>query len=202
MALCAERIGFAAHLLQDESEVLALGAAFGERVEEQLVVAAETRDFFVNVELVGHDAGFLQQANFVDFGILHERVDAFAELNLPRLDALRIEDFDLVDDFVQMEHSMGEVGGEVGSFFFAHGDNAVQSFVEFCFQVLFPDFVVSVSVRELQNFGDGEHMFELDFACDTVLGLHRLRDFDELGDSGFVVANGNVAGVAGPERNR
>ena len=202
MALCAKRIGFAAHLLQYKSEVLALGAALGERVEEQLVVAAETRDFFVNVELVGHDAGFLQKAYFVDFGILHERVDAFAELDFPRLDALRVEDFDLVDDFVEMEYTAGEVHGEVGAFLFAHGDNAVQCLVEFCLQVLFPDFVVGVPVRELQNFGDGEYVFQLDFACDTVLGLHRLRDFDELGDSGFVVANGNVPGVAGSERNR
>ena len=125
LALCAERIRFAAHLLQDEPEILALGTALGERVEEQLVVAAETRDFFVDVKFVRHDAGFLQQANFVDFGVLHERVDAFAELDLPCFDTLRIENFDLVDDIVQVVDATGEVHGEVRAFFFAHGDDSV-----------------------------------------------------------------------------
>ena len=63
LALGAKRIRFTAHFLEDKPEVLALGATLGERVEEQLVVAAETRDFFVDVELVCHDAGFLQQAD-------------------------------------------------------------------------------------------------------------------------------------------
>ena len=129
LALGAERVRFATHFLEDKPEVLALGATLGERVEEQLVVAAETRDFFVDVELVCHDAGFLQQADIVDFGILHERIDAFAELDLPRFNALRIEDFDLVDDFVQVYHAAGKVYGEVCAFFFAHGDDAVQSLV-------------------------------------------------------------------------
>ena len=34
LALGAKRVRFAAHLLQDEPEVLALGTAFGESVEE------------------------------------------------------------------------------------------------------------------------------------------------------------------------
>ena len=127
LALGAKRIRFTTHFLENESEVLALGATLGERVEEQLVVAPESRDFFVDVELVGHDAGFLQQADFVDFGIFHERVDAFAELDLPRFNALRVENFDLVDDFVQVDHAAGEVYGEVCAFLFAHGDDAVQS---------------------------------------------------------------------------
>ena len=202
LALGAKRICFAAHFLQDESEILALGAAFGERVEEQLVVAPESRDLFVDVELVGHDAGFLQEADFVDFGILHERVDAFAELAFPRFNALRIENFDLVDDFVQVDHAAGEVYGEVCAFLFAHGDDAVQSLVEFCLQMLFPDFVVAVAVRELQNFRDGKHVFELDVACNAVLFLHRLRDFHELFYGCFVVANGNVPGIACAKRNR
>ncbi len=201
LALGAESVRFTAHFLQDEPEVLALGATFGEGVEKQLVVAPESRDFFVDVELVRHDAGFLQQAHFVDFGIFHERVDAFAELDLPRLDALRIEDFDLVDDIVQVVYATGEVHGKVCAFFFAHGDDAVQSFVEFRFQVLFPDFVVGVPVRKLQNFGDGEHVFELDFSSDVVFSLHGLRDFDEFADGIFVVANRNVPGVPSPERN-
>ncbi len=202
LALGAERVRFAAHFLEDETKVLALGAAFGECVEEQLVVAAEPRDFFVDVEFIGHDAGFLQKADFVDFGIFHERVDAFAELDLPRFDALRIEDFDLVDDVVQVVDTTGEVCGEVYTFFFTHRDDSVQSLVEFRFQVLFPKFVIVVSVGELQNFGDGEHMFQLDFACNAVLGLHRLRDFHELFHGSFVVANGNVPGVACAKRNR
>ena len=88
LALGAKRIRFTTHFLENESEVLALGATLGERVEEQLVVAPESRDLFVDVELVGHDAGFLQKAHFVDFGILHERVDAFAEFDFPRFNAL------------------------------------------------------------------------------------------------------------------
>ena len=199
LALGAECVRFATHFLQDEPEILALGTALGERVEEQLVVAAETSDFFVNIELVGHDAGFLQQAHFVDFGILHERIDAFTELRFPRFNALRIEYFDLVDDFVQVDHAAGEIHGEVGAFFFAHGDNAVQSLVEFGLQVLFPNFIVVVSVGELQNFWNRKHMFKLDIAGNAVFFLHGLRDFYELGDGCFVVANGDVSGVASPE---
>ena len=165
-------------------------------------MAPESRDFFVDVELVGHDAGFLQKADFVDFGILHERVDAFAEFDFPRFNALRIENFDLVDDFVQVDHTAGEVYGEVCAFLFAHGDDAVQSLVEFSLQVLFPDFVVAVAVGELQNFGDGKHVFELDVACNAVLFLHCLRDFYELFHGRFVVANRDVPGVACAKRNR
>ena len=165
-------------------------------------MAPESRDFFVDVELVGHDAGFLQQADFVDFGIFHERVDAFAELDLPRFNALRVENFDLVDDFVQVDHSAGEVYGEVCAFLFAHGDDAVQSLVEFCLQMLFPDFVVAVAVRELQNFRDCKHVLELDVTCNAVFFLHRLRDFHKLFHGCFVVANGNVPGIACAKRNR
>ena len=201
LALGAKRIRFAAHFLEDKPEVLALSATFGERVEEELVVAPKSRDFFVDVELVGHDAGFLQKADFVDFGILHERIDAFAELDLPRFDALRIEDFDLVDDFVQVENAAGEVGGKVRPFLFAHGDDSIQSLVEFGLQMLFPHFVVAVAICELQNVGNGEHVFELDFTGDAVLLLHGLRDFDELGNGSFVVADGNVPGIASAKRN-
>jgi len=201
LALGAERIRFATHFLQDEPEVLSLGATLGKCVEEQLVVAAETRDFFMNVEFVCHDAGFLQQTHIVDFGILHERIDAFAELDLPRFDALRIEDFDLVDDFVQVENAAGEVGGKVRPFLFAHGDDSIQSLIEFGLQMLFPHFVVAVAIRELQNVGNGEHVFELDFTGDAVLLLHGLRDFDELGNGSFVVADGNVPGIASAKRN-
>ena len=72
LALGAEGVGFAAHFLQNETEVLALGAAFLEGVQEKLVVAAEAGDFFVNVKLVGHDAGFLQQADIVDMVYRHK----------------------------------------------------------------------------------------------------------------------------------
>ena len=60
LALGAKRIRFASHFLEDKPEVLALRTAFLERVEEQLVVAVEARNLFVDVEFVGHDAGFLQ----------------------------------------------------------------------------------------------------------------------------------------------
>ena len=153
----------------------------------------------MDVELVGHDAGFLQKAYFVDFGILHERVDAFAEFRFPRLDALRIEDLDLVDDFVQVDYAAGEVYGEVCTFLFSHGNDAVQSLVKFRLQVLFPNFVVTVAVGELQNFRDGKNVFELDIACNAVLFLHRFRDFYKFFDGGIVVANGNVSRIARAE---
>jgi hypothetical protein len=54
----------------------------------------------------------------------------------------------------------------------------------------------------LQYVRDGENVFELDFAGDAVLFLYGFCDFDELGDSGFVIAHGNVSGVACSKRNR
>ena len=159
-------------------------------------MAAEASDFFVDVELVRHDAGFLQQAHVVDFGVLHERIDAFTELDLPRFNTLRVEHFDLVECRVQVIDSLFQVGGEVRAFLFAHGNHAVERLVQFRLQVLFPGFVVGACVRKLQNLGDRKHVFELDFAGNAVLGLHGLRDFDEFGDGGLVVADGDVPNVA------
>ena len=83
----------------------------------------------------------------------------------------------------------------------AVGVRACRLFVEFGLQVLFPDFVVIVSVGELQNFWNRKHMFKLDIAGNAIFFLHGLRDFDELGNCSFVVANGNVPSVASPERD-
>ena len=201
LALGAESVRFATHFLQDEPEIFTLGAAFGERVKEQFVVATETRNFFVNVEFVCHNAGFLQQAHFVDFRIFHERVDAFTEFGFPRFNALRIENFNFVDDFVQVNDAAGEVNSEVRAFFLAHGNNAIQSFVKFCLQVFFPDFIVGISVGELQNIRDGKYVFKLDFSSDAVLLLHGLCDFDEFGDRFFIIAYGNIPGIACAKRN-
>lgn len=195
LALGAEGVRFAAHFLEDEPEVLALCAALGERVEEQFVVALEASDFLVDVEFVRHDAGFLKQADFLDFRILHEHVDALAELVFPHFDALRVEDFYLVENGVQVVYAAGEVFGEVCAFLFAHGDHAVQSLRKFCHQVFFPGFVVGAAIGKLQNFRDGKHMFKLDFASNAVFCLHGLGDFNKLGNGGFVVAHGNVPDV-------
>ena len=201
LALGAERIRFAAHFLEDEPEVLALRASLGESVEEQLVVAPEARDFFMDVELVCHDAGFLQKSDVVDFGILHEHVDAFAELVLPDFDAFGVEDFHLVEDVVQVVYATFQILGEVRAFLFAHGDDSVQGFRKFGHQVLFPGLVVGPAVCELQHFRNGKHVLELDFACNAVLRLHGLGDFHELRDGGLVVAHRDVPDVTRAERD-
>lgn len=164
-------------------------------------MAPEARDFFVDVEFVCHDAGFLQKSDFFDFRVLHEHVDAFAELVLPDFDALGVEDFYLVENGVQVVYATFQILGEVRAFLFAHGDDSVQGFRKFGHQVLFPGLVVGSAVGELQNFGNGEDMFELDFAGDSKLRLHGLRDFDELRNGGFVVAHGDVPDVTGTERD-
>ena len=200
LALCAEGVGFAAHFLQNESEVLALGAAFLEGVQEKLVVTAEARDFFVDVEFVGHDAGFLQQADVVDFAILQEHVDAFLELVFPDFDALRVKNFNLVENGVQVIHAAFEIASEIGTFLGSHFVHLVKCLVEFGGEVLFKRFGVCVGIGELQNFGEGQNMFQLDIACNVVLQLHGVRDFDKLFDGGVVVGNGNVSARACAKR--
>lgn len=58
-----------------------------------------------------------------------------------------------------MGNALREVGGEVRSFLFTHGDDAVQCLVEFSLQVLFPGFVIGIGVCKLQYFGNGKYVF-------------------------------------------
>ncbi len=155
----------------------------------------------MDVEFVGHDAGFLQQAHVVDFAILHQAVDAFLELDLPRVDALRVQHLDFRKHVFQVGNALCEVGREIRAFLFAHGDNAVQRLRKFFLQVVFPSFVIGSRVGKLQYFGDGENVVERDFACDAMLCLQGLRNLDELRNSRVVVAHGNVPDGAFAERD-